>query len=221
MNYFVIYNLLCERGKSERNLDYSESHHIVPSCMGGSDDESNRTRLTAREHYVAHRLLTKMYPKNHRILHAFGMMAVVAELHNREYTSHQYSLMKTARSDAMKISNPSKTDAGRKRISEMAKERAAAGFNPMYLESAKKKISDRMKVNNPNKGGVTNPRAKPIRVHYEDGTVEEYKYGKQFSEMKAISYATVKTLIRKKTRSPKYQIRLIEQIEKDQINVST
>lgn len=36
-------------------------HHIVPRSEGGSDDASNLVRLTAREHYVAHLLLAKIY----------------------------------------------------------------------------------------------------------------------------------------------------------------
>ena len=36
-------------------------HHIVPRAEGGSDDESNLVMLTAREHYIAHLLLAKIY----------------------------------------------------------------------------------------------------------------------------------------------------------------
>ena len=39
---------------------YVEKHHIIPSCLGGSNDSENKVLLTAREHYVCHRLLTKM-----------------------------------------------------------------------------------------------------------------------------------------------------------------
>ena len=39
---------------------YSETHHIIPKAMGGPNSKSNLVRLTARQHFVAHRLLTKM-----------------------------------------------------------------------------------------------------------------------------------------------------------------
>ena len=61
MNYKNIYLNLCNRGKYNRNLDYSESHHIIPKCVGGDDSEINLTILTAKEHYIAHLLLTKIY----------------------------------------------------------------------------------------------------------------------------------------------------------------
>ena len=38
-----------------------EKHHIRPKSEGGSDDETNLVNLTAREHYVAHLLLAKIY----------------------------------------------------------------------------------------------------------------------------------------------------------------
>lgn len=37
-------------------------HHIVPRCIGGTDDESNLISLTYREHYIAHALLAKAFP---------------------------------------------------------------------------------------------------------------------------------------------------------------
>lgn len=60
----------------ERTLEYSETHHIVPRCLGGSDDKSNLVVLTAREHFLAHYLLTKIYPDNLKLIDAFRMMGV-------------------------------------------------------------------------------------------------------------------------------------------------
>jgi hypothetical protein len=62
MNYVGIYTALIERAKGRKIGGYSERHHIVPRCVGGSDDNENIAELTAREHYVAHQLLIKIYP---------------------------------------------------------------------------------------------------------------------------------------------------------------
>lgn len=44
-----------------RTLDsYTENHHIVPKCLGGSNKKDNIAKLTPREHFICHRLLTKM-----------------------------------------------------------------------------------------------------------------------------------------------------------------
>jgi hypothetical protein len=42
--------------------------------MGGSDDLENLAILTPEEHYVAHQLLVKMYPNNHKLIRAAHMM---------------------------------------------------------------------------------------------------------------------------------------------------
>jgi hypothetical protein len=74
MNYKRHYELLIERAKGRRIDDYTEKHHIIPRCMGGSDDLSNLVELTPEEHYVAHQLLVKMYPTNHALIKAAAMM---------------------------------------------------------------------------------------------------------------------------------------------------
>lgn len=74
MNYRRIYESLISRGK-DRNLQSGyETHHIIPRCMGGSDDLDNLVRLTPEEHYTAHQLLVKIYPENHKLAKAAGMM---------------------------------------------------------------------------------------------------------------------------------------------------
>ena len=62
MNYKRIYDQLIQKRIENRlrPLDgYSEKHHIIPLSFGGTDDWSNKVRLTAKEHFVAHLLLLK------------------------------------------------------------------------------------------------------------------------------------------------------------------
>jgi hypothetical protein len=62
MNYQKIYNLLIQKAKNRNAIDgYKESHHILPRCMGGSDEPENLVDLTAKEHFVAHFLLAKIH----------------------------------------------------------------------------------------------------------------------------------------------------------------
>jgi hypothetical protein len=83
MNYTNHYNLLIERAKTRVLDGYSEQHHIVPRCMGGSEDKSNLVRLTAEEHFVAHQLLAKMYPHNVGLI--FAVLAMGARINNKRY----------------------------------------------------------------------------------------------------------------------------------------
>jgi hypothetical protein len=64
MNYKKIYDNLISKGRNRVLNCYVERHHIIPKCMGGTDDEENLVELTPEEHYVAHQLLVKIYPKN-------------------------------------------------------------------------------------------------------------------------------------------------------------
>jgi hypothetical protein len=38
-----------------------EFHHIVPTCIGGTDDKDNIIKLGYREHYIAHYILAKAF----------------------------------------------------------------------------------------------------------------------------------------------------------------
>jgi len=57
-----------------RELTYSEMHHIIPRCIGGNDLLENLVKLTAREHFLAHWLLWKAYPNNIKLAFAFWAM---------------------------------------------------------------------------------------------------------------------------------------------------
>lgn len=64
MNSLRVYEVLIARA-AVRVRDthvYYESHHVVPRSLGGSDESANRVLLTAREHFIAHRLLYRLYP---------------------------------------------------------------------------------------------------------------------------------------------------------------
>lgn len=106
MNYAAIYSALIARA-ANRVLDgYSERHHAVPLCLGGLNDHSNIVVLTAKEHYTAHHLLTKIYPNNTKIQYAFYMMMVSNKSQLRPLPNGRaYAIMKENRSLSMRGSN--------------------------------------------------------------------------------------------------------------------
>lgn len=74
MDYAGHYSKLIERARN-RSLDvYTEVHHVVPRCIGGTDEPANLVRLTPEEHYVAHQLLVKMHPGNRNLVLAICAM---------------------------------------------------------------------------------------------------------------------------------------------------
>jgi hypothetical protein len=52
---------LTTRKQAKHILGYVERHHIIPKCIGGSDEQANLVFLTAKEHFICHHLLTKMF----------------------------------------------------------------------------------------------------------------------------------------------------------------
>ena len=80
MNYQKVYDQLVEkckvRGLDKSKLEgYFEIHHIVPRCMGGSNEKDNLVMLTGREHFLAHMLLWKGYPKEVSLMRAAHIMS--------------------------------------------------------------------------------------------------------------------------------------------------
>lgn len=105
MNYKLIYDSLVERGKNRILDGYGENHHIVPKSLGGNDDKINLVKLTAREHFICHYLLTKIYPPKtkeyYSMIRAFMLMCWYKnDNQNRYVNSHLYHKLKEHFSEA-------------------------------------------------------------------------------------------------------------------------
>ena len=82
------YNNIINNGKNRTLAKYVERHHIVPHSLGGTDDASNLVSLTAREHFICHWLLTKIYTGESRgkMINALYMMQGQST-HQKRYES--------------------------------------------------------------------------------------------------------------------------------------
>ena len=58
--YTKIYFELMKKAKERNSTIIGENHHIIPKSLGGKDNKENIVKLTYREHFIAHALLTKM-----------------------------------------------------------------------------------------------------------------------------------------------------------------
>jgi len=79
MNYLKIYINLCKRGKlrlsSEKDQIY-EKHHVFPVSIFGKNKFT--VKLTAREHYIAHKLLIKICIKRYGLKHEYSRKMLLA-----------------------------------------------------------------------------------------------------------------------------------------------
>jgi hypothetical protein len=82
------YTSITNNAKNRNTKEYVELHHVLPKSLGGSDTKDNIVALTAREHFVCHWLLTKIYTGESRgkMINALYMMQGQST-HQKRYKS--------------------------------------------------------------------------------------------------------------------------------------
>ena len=168
-NYYDYIEYLKNLGK--RNLEYSEKHHIIPRCLGGTNDKDNLIELTAREHFLAHYLLMKIYPDNYKLADAFRMMGVINKKEQKRYFNsrlYESQKKKFAEARSKKVicletgeiypsaSYVEKNIVNGIRDAIKGKQITAGGFHWAYVgeEPKKKKPKERKKVICANTGEI-------------------------------------------------------------------
>lgn len=142
MNYEKIYQQLIDRAITRTLNGYKERHHIVPKCMGGDNSKLNLVDLTAREHFIAHKLLCEIYPNNHKLLYAYwGMMNMKSAGQERDYYigSREYERAKILISEARKLFTHS--DETKKKIGQSSKGKVAWNKGIPHTKESKQKMS--------------------------------------------------------------------------------
>ena len=89
MDYAVIYDSLIARARGRSRHGYMERHHIVPRCMGGSNRKENLVYLTAKEHFIAHKLLVRIHPNVYGLWQALILMGRLVEFKSRIFASER------------------------------------------------------------------------------------------------------------------------------------
>jgi hypothetical protein len=72
---------------------FAERHHIVPRCMGGSDEPDNLIYLTPSEHLRAHRLLVDAFPEEGKLKNALWFMSHLMNDPKDEYEYEELRLL--------------------------------------------------------------------------------------------------------------------------------
>lgn len=199
--YYHIYFSIIYRAKSRPVFSPSEVHHIIPKCMGGTDDSENLARLTLREHFICHKLLTKITAGDHqrKMEHAFSYM-VLTQPGMRptiRVTSHDYDL-------ARMFSTKSRPKSWGKNISVALKGRVQ---NPETVAKMKATLTGR-KLSNFHKDNIgkasalrrhsidsialmKETKAKTFQVLLPDGTVEKVFHLKAWAAERGLNYHTL------------------------------
>jgi hypothetical protein len=155
MDYQKIYNALIDRANNRISEGYIEKHHIIPRCLGGTDDEINLVALYPEEHFLAHQLLVKLHPTNKKLLFAAQLMTTHST--NNRINNKMFGWMKRRLSLLMSgDNNPNRRNpeiqkkaalkrVGQKRTEETKVRMSAAQKGRTFSEETKRKMAEAAK----------------------------------------------------------------------------
>lgn len=149
MDYQRIYNEIIVKAKLENRIKlkknhifyvYYENHHIIPKCLGGKNEHENLVLLTAKEHYMCHKILTYIYPNNRSIACAFYRMTFDKKGHvkisarNYAYAKELYCRIPMTEETKKKIGLKSKnrTHVCSEKTKKQMRDNNLGSKNPMY-----------------------------------------------------------------------------------------
>lgn len=201
-------NIINTRGRFACGDEYHERHHIVPKCMGGSNDKKNLIDLFAREHFIAHKLLADENPTNYSLVRAYSMMAFSqTNAHQRyELSPEEYEDARKAVSSVLKgkpLSEETKNKLRTKAISRTSSEdvrkqmseRQMGENNSFYGKKHTDETRQKMRIAQSNE----NHNACRAVYCYE---LEEYFWGAKEAEMKyGVNHGSIAACCRGKRKS--------------------
>lgn len=143
--YYQIINQSINRPITE----YTEEHHILPKSLGGDDSVSNIVKLTAREHFICHWLLTKFtWGSDYgSMVYALRMMRVT-----NDSTKQRYNTPVTAR-----VFERNKVE-----YANISSRRLLGENNPMYGKRHTEETKEKIRRANTGRKLTPEQRAKAI-----------------------------------------------------------
>jgi hypothetical protein len=171
-NYDDLINKIRSLNRKKGDGIYYEEHHILPKSMGG-EGKDNLVFLTAREHFLAHYMLYKIY-HNKEMSCAFWRMCITNNK-GKKFSSRMYEkLRKEIQQKLLGENNPffnkKHSEKTKQILSEMAKERVGdknPNFGNKWSEEQKQKMREKMTGRY---CGSNNPRARKI-INLDTGEI--------------------------------------------------
>lgn len=135
--YYSIIASASERPQNKSKDQYTERHHIIPDSFyinnrskgaspgwleGHSNDKSNLVRLTAREHFLCHWLLTKMVENKavYKMQKALVALRRSGSNQKRVYSSAQYAHLRELSSKLLSEQNKNRVQSDQERAKRSA-----------------------------------------------------------------------------------------------------
>ena len=139
MNYLHIYWSIIHNRLHNKVDGYVEHHHIIPRSEGGPDNNDNIVALTAREHYICHLLLAKIY-NDDKMLNAVVFMHCKSHSNKRDFkfNSRLYACVRKEFAVKMSIVHKGKhhSEATRRKMSEIKRGKHRSDAQKAKLSAA-------------------------------------------------------------------------------------
>ena len=175
MDYQRVYNLIINKARKENRQKkqgvYYEAHHINPLCLGGDGKKSewryhpNVVLLTAKEHFICHRLLTKIYPTNKKLIYAFWAMCVKKDRRQVRYIPSGRAFEEAKQNFLSIVRGREGTFKGRKHSEEAKQNQSRAQKGRVRSKEHCENLSNALKGHIPwNKGKITGPVTEEIKL---------------------------------------------------------
>jgi len=196
MNYQNVYNLIVKKAKNRVLEGYTETHHIIPKCLGGEDTEDNLVKLTAKEHFMCHKLLCEIYPEETKLWYALWLMAIgkqKTKIHPYKIGSREYETLRLRFIDKVKDTpKPEGFNQGREITWGTKIGKALKG------KSKPKGFGE--KVSKSNKGIIRNNK-KICQYDLEGNLIQEWESGREAWRQLGIHYGSISSCCKGKTKT--------------------
>jgi hypothetical protein len=175
--YAIISNV-----QSRITLGYVEKHHIIPKSLGGLNNKDNLVKLTAREHFICHWLLTKMVDDKSRVSMAYAFMKMANQCNRQQkrylVPARTYEIIsqriftedwRNKLSTAAKLRAVKESELRSQRMAEQHKSgmfknnKKHRGANNTF---AKFETKEKIRIANLSKYGVENPSLVPYKCEH-------------------------------------------------------
>lgn len=150
--YTKWYMSIVNSTKNRVTDQYTETHHIIPKSLGGSNDSDNLVELTAKEHYVCHMLLVKMLDGENKQKMVYAWWQLSNQCNDRQQririNGNRYALARKyfagIHSDRMKKNHPLRNPENLKKLREGIKRRGPTSVKGRKMsEDSKQKLRDK------------------------------------------------------------------------------
>lgn len=185
--YYIIYYKIIEQSKSRNIPGYVEKHHIIPKALGGTNDHFNLVKLTAKEHYICHRLLPKFTSGRAQLSMARAAWRVThIQIKNQKtfITPSQYEKLRieAAKASSKLMTGVPKSEDHKRKISASAKGRISPFKGKTHSDNVKLQSSIRIRENRDKNEGIYSAEAIDKRKLSRSGYKHSEKTKRKISE---------------------------------------